>query len=215
MNGRRGLSKAQRNEFARRSFRCLGRKFRLGIELGLKLALSCAFALASATNGRGQAAQEYEVKSAFLYNFTKFVEWPPGSFKDDRDPLVIGYIGNDEFGSTIERTVSGRTVNGRQLKIRRFRRGQSVVACHVLFIGASERDQLAQIFEGLKGASILTVGETNGFGQYGGIINLFMEESKVRFEINLDAVEQSRLKISSKLLSLAKIVRGGQRAGRN
>jgi len=154
-----------------------------------------------------QSPNEYQVKAAFLFNFIKFVEWPADAFADDNAPLVIGVIGNDPFGSTLDNTVGGKSINGRPLAVRRFSRGQDFKVCHILFVSSSEKNHLAEIIQSLRGTSVLTVGEVAQFNQRGGIINFVLESSKVRFEINAGAAEQSRLKISSKLLVLAKNVR--------
>lgn len=169
----------------------------------LLLALTCGVLH---TRVQGQAANEYQVKAAFLYNFVKFVEWPAEAFSSG-GPLVIGVVGNDPFGSALDQAISGKNVSGRQLIIRRFKVGQDLRACHILFISSSEQNRLAQIIHSLRGASVLTVGEMGQFNQQGGIINFIMEASKVRFEINAGMAEQSGLKISSKLLALAKAVR--------
>ena len=162
---------------------------------------------------QSQGTGEYQVKAAFLYNFAKFVEWPSEAFINVRTPLVVGVIGDDPFGSDLERMINGKTVNGRQMTIKRLKWGQNLRDCHILFISSSERNRLAQIIENLRGASVLTVGEMDKFAEQGGHINFIMENNKVRFEINASAAEQARLKISSRLLVLAKTVRGGY-AGR-
>jgi hypothetical protein len=178
----------------------------------LLLVILLATSLAPIT--QAQTANEYQLKAAFLYNFAKFVEWPPDAFSGGT-PLVVGLIGDDPFGGAIDQAISGKTVNGHQLTIQRLKWGQNLRACHILFIGSSERKRLAQIIESLRGAGVLTVGEMDKFVEQGGLINFVMEDSKVRFEVNADAAEQARLKISSRLLALAKTVRGGQHAGRN
>jgi hypothetical protein len=124
-------------------------------------------------------------------------------------------VGDDPFGETIDQTMNGKTVNGRQLSIKRLKWGQNLKDCHILFISSSERKRLSQILESLRGGSTLTVGEMERFTQQGGIINLIMEDSKVRFEVNTNSAGQARLKISSKLLALAKSVTGEHNVGRN
>jgi hypothetical protein len=156
---------------------------------------------------QAQTANEYQVKAAFLYNFVKFIEWPSDAFNDGSNSFVIGVIGDDPFGGALDQSVSGKSVNGRQLSVRRLQWGQDLRACHILFISSSERNRLAQIFASLRGASVLTVSDMGQFIQQGGIINFILEASRVRFEINATAAGQARLKISSKLLSLAKTVR--------
>jgi YfiR/HmsC-like len=154
-----------------------------------------------------QTPNEYQVKAAFLFNFVKFIEWPAEAFGDDGAPLVIGVIGQDPFGSRLDQTVSGKSANGRQLLVRRFKRGEDVRACHVLFISSSEGMHLSQIIASLRGAAVLTVGDMDQFIERGGDINFITEANKMRFEINAAVAMQAHLKISSKLLALAKAVR--------
>jgi len=184
-----------------------------GLILLVMLLSSVSFV--SADLAQAQTANEYEVKAAFLYNFPKFVEWPPEALGNNGSPLVVGIIGDDPFGSAIDRIINGKSIAGHQFTIRRLKWGQNLRDCHILFVSSSEQKRLPQILESLKGASVLTVSEMDQFSQQGGIIGFVMEASKVRFEINTYAAEQAKLKISSRLLSLAKAVRNGKGAGRN
>lgn len=149
---------------------------------------------------------EYEVKSALLYNLTKFVEWPTEAFPDAQTPTSLCILGQDPFGSALTKIIAQKTANGRPLLIRRLQRGQPIRNCHVLFISASERKNLPQILESLKGSNVLTIGETDRFARSGGIVQIVLEEKQIRFEINLDAANREGIKISSKLLALARIV---------
>lgn len=149
------------------------------------------------------APTEYQVKAAFLYNFVKFVEWPAPALPLN-SPVSLCVLGPDPFGGDLESTVEGRVLNGQPLRIRRSERLEDLAACHVLFISSSERAGLASVLAALKEASVLTVGETDGFATQGGMIRLTLEENKVRFEINVHAAERARLRISSQLLRLAK-----------
>jgi len=157
---------------------------------------------------QAQDAGEYPVKAAFLYNFAKFVEWPPEAMGASSAPLVLGVLGDDPFGSSIDQLVAGKTANGRQLSVRRLKWGQDLGQCHILFICSSERKRVPQILDSLKGTTVLTVGEMEQFSQQGGMIQFVLEQSKVRFEINVGAADRARLRVSSKLLALAKTVRG-------
>ena len=160
----------------------------------------------SSLSVRVQAQQpiEYQVKAAFLFNFAKFVDWPAEAFSDSSAPLVIGVIGVDPFGAALDQAIKGKNVGGRSLVIRRLKWGQDLRACQILYISSSERKRLPQIIQSLKGASVLTVGEMDQFNQQGGIINFTREAGKVRFQINSRGADQARLRISSKLLVLAK-----------
>jgi len=153
-----------------------------------------------------QASGEYQVKAAFLYNFLKFVDWPAQSFASDSSPFIIGVVGDDRFNSAIDQAISGKTANGRSIIAKRFKSFKSLTYCHILFISTSERDNVRQILA-TTGPGVLTVSESDGFIQSGGIINFTIVDSKVRFEINHSAADRAGVKISAKLLSLARAVR--------
>jgi len=153
---------------------------------------------------QARASNEYQVKAAFLYNFVKFVDWPAEAFSDASSPLVIGIIGEDPFGGALDQAINGKSIGGRPLVVRRLKWGQDLHSCHILYISPSERKRVPQIIQSLKGASVLTVGDMEQFNQQGGIINFILEANRVRFEINSRAADQARLRISSKLLALAK-----------
>ncbi len=150
---------------------------------------------------------EYPVKLAFLYNFTKFVEWPPDSYGGPAAPLAICIVGHDPFSPDLEGELRTRTVGGHPLDVRTLKPTDALALCHLVFIPATEKDQADRIVRSLDGSSILTVGETKGFALLGGIINLTVEADTVHFEVNQIAAERAHLKFSSKLLSLATIVK--------
>jgi hypothetical protein len=148
---------------------------------------------------------EYEVKAAFLYNFTKFVDWPPEP-KPAQDPVLICVVGDDPFGHSLDKILEGKLVNGRPLRVRRRSTAEEARTCAIAFISASEKAHLRSILETLKGASVLTVGDTAQFAEMGGVINFVLQDNRVHFEINVEAAKIQGLTISSRLLSLAKIV---------
>lgn len=154
--------------------------------------------------GNGANAQrptEYEVKAAFIYNFAKFVEWQ--KIADEALPLCI--IGDDPFGSAMK-NLEGKTAGGRRIAVRRIKSLEELKICQMLFISSSEKLKLSEITGLAKNKGILTISDTESFAEKGVVINLYMEEDKVRFEINIDAARDAGLKINSRLLSLAKIV---------
>jgi hypothetical protein len=157
---------------------------------------------------------EYQIKAGFLYNFAKFIEWPAQAFPDAHAPITIGILGQDPFGDILDQAIKGQVINGRKLAIRRLKGIGDLKACHILFISSSEKKHLTHILEGLKASSVLTVGEIDGFTQRGGIIKFTVAESQVRLEINVDLAQQAGLKISAKLLALAKIVRNEHHEGK-
>lgn len=146
------------------------------------------------------------IKAAFLYNFTKFVEWPPAAFADSTDPIVIGILGDDPFGELLDQAVEEKISKGRRIIIERYGQIDSLDTCHILFVSSSEKDNLDQVLEYLEGSSVLTVGEMKDFARQGGAIGYVMVRSRVRLEINTDATRRAGLKTSSKLLIVAKIV---------
>jgi hypothetical protein len=150
---------------------------------------------------------EYPVKLAFLYNFTKFVEWPPDSYRDPGASLAICIVGRDPFSPDLEGGLRARTVAGHPIEVRTLRPTDTLSVCHMVFIPVTEKDQADKIVKGLRGSSTLTVGESEGFAAQGGIINLTVEGDTVHFEVNQLAAERAGLKISSKLLGMAKIVK--------
>lgn len=160
----------------------------------------------NAQNANAQAHTVQHVEAAFLYNFAKFVEWPAGTFADASDPMTIGILGIDHFGEILDNTIEGKTINNRKLMIKRFKQYQIPNSCQILFISSSEKENLVHILDNLRNLSVLTVSDMEGFAQFGGVINFYVKENKVRFEINVDAGRRANLKISSKLLKLAKII---------
>jgi len=172
--------------------------FLLAIAAG---ALFCAIAAAQADH-----ASEYDVKAAFLFNFTKFVEWPEGSFADAAAPIVIGIIGDDPFGDNLMHMIEGKTVQGRYLVIRKERFGDDLRRCEVLFVSTSERQRSTQILGSVRGASVLTVSDIGGFAEAGGTMQFVTEEGRLRFVVNLDSARQSKLLVSAKLLALARVI---------
>jgi hypothetical protein len=169
--------------------------------------------LAPQLHAQAQAAAplEYQVKAAFLLNFTKFVEWPAASFISADSSLRICIFGGDPFGSILDRTLEGETVNGRKVEATRLRQDGTFRTCHILFISRFERERTSQILPELRGSSVLSVGEAPGFIDAGGMIEFIIDEGKVRFYINSAATDAAGLKLSSRLLRVAKAVRGRQR----
>jgi hypothetical protein len=175
--------------------------------LGLALLISWPVRISSSP---ALPAAEYQVKAAFLYNFAKFVEWPSNKFAATDSPVVIGVFGRDPFGADLDKTILDETVGGRQLVIRRFERMPEIQACHILFVNPTEKNRLAQILHEAEKASVLTVSESDKFAESGGIINFTKSGNKIHLEINIDAARRAELKISAKLLSLARIVQDGK-----
>jgi hypothetical protein len=167
-------------------------------------AVACAiFALCASAQSD---LAEYEIKAAFLFNFTKFVEWPAISFSDAKAPIILGIIGKDPFGPSLDGIVDGQIVQGRGIVVRRERPGEYLRSCQILFIDDSERAQMPQILASLQGLSVLTVSDIEGFAEAGGVVQFVIEDSRVRFVINLEAASRAKLRINSKLLALARVI---------
>jgi hypothetical protein len=145
---------------------------------------------------------EYQVKAAFLYNFTKFVEWPDKAFSNSTTPLNICILGRNPFENSID-IISDKSVQERITTVKMNPDSIQLNQCHILFISESENNRMAAILNRLDHSSVLTVADTEGFTSAGGMINLIMRDKKVCFEINLKAARKAGLKISSQLLSLA------------
>jgi hypothetical protein len=214
LRGARTLGRARRQPRRTAAGRPAGLA-RIGLALALAiLRVSTSIgAAASAPEPARDAALEYEVKAAFLYNFAKFVDWPEDAPGTDRPALVIGVLGVDPFGESLDAAVRGKTVNGRALSVRRFAEPSDLEPCQILFVSASQARRLPEILTRLAGTPVLTVGEPEKFNRNGGIVRLVTEDNKVRFEINVDAAEHAGLQISSKLLALARIVHGRDAEG--
>lgn len=154
---------------------------------------------------RSQTSSEFEVKAAFLYKFASFVEWPHDT---PNLPISICVAGQDPFGGALDRVVQGKTINGREFVIRRLKSGDAGTECHILFVSSSERKRLRVTLDRAQGAAVLTVGDMPEFCQNGGAINFGVSDKRIQLEINPNAAERAGLQLSSRLLSLAKIVRG-------
>ncbi|MGH7992498.1 MAG: YfiR family protein [Limisphaerales bacterium] len=167
------------------------------------LVFSLIFAPGFAGFAQDSSPSEYQIKAAFLYNFAKFVQWPPQAFAGPRSPMVIGMLGDNVFGDNLERTIRNKTIDNRPFEFREFHSVKEATNCQILFISPSEKKRLPKILNGLRGTSVLTVSETDHFIEDGGMINFDIEDNEVHFQINNAAAKRSGLIISSKLLSLA------------
>src|SRR6266480_2660061 len=145
-------------------------------------------------------------KAAFLYKFSAFVEWPLRAFAGPESSFTIGVIGADELAAQLEQIVKGRTVLERAVVVRRMRRGESVEGIQMLFIGQAEGARLAEILASAKGQSVLTVTESEDALSHGSMINFVFVDDKVRFDVALPQAERGALRISARLLAVARKV---------
>jgi hypothetical protein len=152
----------------------------------------------------GESLNEYEVKAAYIYYFAKFTDWSTENLPQPMTPLVIGVIGDNEFGSIMESVVKGKTIETHAIQVHIIKSFADAKKCNIVFISASEGQHALQFLENLQTESILTVTESEEHSKPRGIINLLVENGKVRFEVDLSMAEKARLKLSSKLLRLAR-----------
>jgi hypothetical protein len=166
------------------------------------------FLLASgARSSKGQSnEEEYRVKAAFLFHFAQLVDWPGGTLPGTDDSLLLCTLGEDPFQGALEGTVAGKAIGNRIIRVRHLGQPQDMQACQIVFLGKAQSKRIPALVADLHNAPVLTVGETAGFLDAGGMICFLLEENKVRFEINLDAAESAKLKIGSRLLLLAQNV---------
>jgi len=160
-----------------------------------------------AAPGHGAAApSEYQVKAVFLFNFSRFVEWPAAAFTSPSDPFVVGVFGHDPFGADLDEVVKGETVNGRPLVVRRVQSAAEARECQILFIHQSEGPRLTEVLSALDRRSTLTVSDVPGVAQRGVMIRLVTERGRVRMRIDVESARAAALVISSNLLRSAEIV---------
>ncbi|HYS50432.1 MAG TPA: YfiR family protein [Burkholderiales bacterium] len=151
-------------------------------------------------------ADEYRVKAAFLYKFGSYIEWPSGSFASADSPVTIGVMGAEALAEELAQIVAGRNVNGRPVRVRRLRPGDPIAGLHVLFVGRADGGRLAEILAAARGQALLTVTESDEGLELGSMINFVVVEDKVRFDIAPPPSESSNVKISARLLGVARKV---------
>lgn len=170
--------------------------------------LACLWLAGGVAAGEDRSGvSEYQLKAAFLYNFTQFTEWPADAFATADAPIVIGIVGEDPFGRTLDDAVKGELVRGRPLVVQRFRADEDLGSCQILFISRSEKERLRALLIALKGRPVLTVSDINDFALEGGIVHLQLANKSVKLEINQAVAEECGLQISAKLLRLARIAK--------
>lgn len=170
----------------------------------LVAALACAGG-ASAQDLSAAASSEYLIKAGYIYNFAKLVEWPAAARRGQ--PMVIGVLGNDAFAGVLDQVVHGKKIDERPLRVKRLHaKDVRDCGCQILFVAAAESGRAEEVIQAHGGAAVLTIAEAPDFASRGGIIALVLQDSKVRFIVNVDAAAQAALSISSRLLALATVV---------
>jgi len=175
------------------------------------MVLMCAALLAGWSAGAAEdaASLEQRVKAAFLYQFASYVEWPAHSFAQPDTPVTIAAMGGEKLASELKQLSAGRTVGGRKVEVKLVKPGESLAGIHILFIGGAENARLAQVAQAAKQRPMLIVTEADGALGQGSMINFIIVERRVRFEVALDSVEKSGLRLSSRLLAVAQQVKTG------
>lgn len=185
------------------------RRYRQTTSGWIKALWSCCIASVLGLTAFNAAAQtgtqhEYELKAGVLYHIIEYVEWPKSVLSNNPPAIEIGLVGQIPFAEALE-VLSGKTVQGRELVVKRISDLQSAANCQVLFIGASEKARIPQIVGQLKDRPVLTVSEVPGFAEEGGMVNLLAGPNHIVMEINRDVANQARLSVNSQLLKLAKV----------
>jgi len=184
---------------------------------GRAIAWLLTLVLAAAIGGRTDVScadtaapqsPEYLIKAAYLYNFAMFVDWPKEAFPASGAPIVIGVVGTDPFGWALDRMVQDKRINNRPIVVERFKLGDNLKRCHILFISPDESARIGDLVQRVGTQAVLIVGDESETVSKGGTIAFTVKNDKVGFEINLSAARRARLTISSKLLNLAQAVRG-------
>ena len=157
-------------------------------------------------HAQSSGVAEYDVKAIFLYDFAKFVDWPSNSRAIDKSPLILCIVGADPFGGVLDNIVRGQRINEHEIAIRRTSKLEDLKTCQIAFVSRAENKYLSIILDSLRGSSTLVVGESQGFAERGGEIQLYLQDDSVHFAINIDAVQRAHLAINSSVLALAKIV---------
>lgn len=158
-------------------------------------------------NRLAAAANVIDLKASYLTKLPLFITWPDGVFSDRNAPVIIGILGDDPFGPAFDSALRSMRADGRGYEVRRFTALGGVEACHILYIGRSEQGRLAEILKAVRSLPLLTIGDFPGFALGGGMFNFILEEGRVRFECNREAVRRGGLKVSGKLLQISRIVR--------
>ena len=156
------------------------------------------------------AADEYQVKAAFLFHFAQFLAWPASTVNGGDPSLILCIFDDEPRRQELQSTIEGKPIGSRVLHVRMISQSQEIQGCNILFLSRDEARRQSSTLKGLRGMPVLTVGETSNFLSDGGMIRFHLDEGKVRFDINLATAESSHLEISSRLLLLAtSVTRGG------
>ncbi len=171
------------------------------------VAAAWAFLAIPALQAQNPRPTDYEVKAAYLYNFGRFVEWPAKVTTTRSDSFTICVLGEDPFGRALDVTLAGEMIGNQKVAARRISSPGDSVDCRILFISSSEANRLNKIIDALDNSAVLTVSDIPQFSRRRGMIQLVLQENRIRFEVNLTATQHAGLTLSSELLKLATAVR--------
>jgi hypothetical protein len=174
-------------------------------------AVLAACGLAAPAVASAQTASAPALKAAFLFNFAKFTEWPEDALRPGSS-LVLCVAGEPRVSKALEEATAGRDVEGHPLTTRNIDVDGAVQSCHVLYVENFDDKKAVDLLERVKGKPVLTVSDLGSFAELGGVANLFVEDGRMRFAVNVDSAQRSKLRLSSRLLSLAKIVKDAPNA---
>ena len=173
----------------------------------LGLLLVALLGPASGVGAESAAALEYKVKAGYLFNFAKFVEWPASALPATNSPIVIGVLMDDPAAAIIEQQLQGKVANDHPLSVKLLPNLTGLMACHMLFISRAQTERTEDLLAKAQIAPVLLVGEVDQFAHRGGMINFIRKDESFRLEVNLEAAEKAGLKVSSKLASIATLVK--------
>lgn len=174
--------------------------------LGFLLGLALPLLHGTSILGQQHSATESQVKAAFVYHFTRFIKWPSSSFPSENSPFTLCVFGNNSFAPILEKTMNGKSVGQHPFVILQSPSPKNLHLCHVAYLGKSYSEPLPTLHNSGLGPDVLTVGETKEFLIQGGMIQFYLENKKIRFAINRNAINNTHLQISAKLLQLGKMV---------
>lgn len=175
--------------------------------MGILSILALAALFPPAARLRDAQASEAELKAVWLYNFLQHVEWPAAAFKDERAPLVVCILGPAPIEDALLKVVRGKTAQNRPVEVRRGSQPAELKGAHVVFIPAAEKERFEEAVATTRGSPVLLVAESEGLARRGAALNFYAEESRVRFEANVEAAARAGLSVSTKLLKFARLVK--------
>ena len=185
-----------------RQSRKAGRSGRTSFVLGAILLLAAHGASAS---GAATLTEE-QIKAGFLFNFIRFVEWPPRSYASPVSPITVCVIGETGITPMLTEAANGRTVDGREVQVKRLKLNDDLHGCQLIYIPSTEPERWKALLERTSDTDTLTVGEDSSFTQEGGVLSFFIQDNRVKLALNLNAANRAGLRISAKLIAVSKLV---------